>query len=162
MQNVTEKEKPIHTLRKLVKEEDIIMLVTKSQHGQLRSRPMEVSHVTQEGKFVFFTHSNADLSTEITENNFVNISFSQEEQGDYVSVSGVAQINQNQNEIEALWQDKFTRWVPNGLDEPTLAMIVVSPLHAEHWGMKDHRTSLGKLFDFAHDDEEAVYETMSE
>ncbi|HEY7773257.1 MAG TPA: pyridoxamine 5'-phosphate oxidase family protein [Marinagarivorans sp.] len=159
MQNVTEKDKPINTLRKLIKEEDIIMLVTKSKQGQLRSRPMEVSHVTDEGKFVFFTHSNADLSTEITENNAVNISFCREEQDDYVSVSGVAQINQNQSEIEALWQDRFTRWIPDGLDEPTLAMIVVTPLHAEHWGMKDHRTSLGKLLDLG--SEEAVYETMS-
>ena len=162
MKNITEKEKPINTLCKLIREGDVVMFATKAKHGQLRSRPMEVSDVTQEGKFIFFTHSNADLTSELTDDNFVNLSFGNNEQHDYVSVSGVAQISQNQVEMEALWQDKFVRWIPNGLDEPTLAMIVITPLHAEHWSMKDQRSSLGKLLYLNNENNDAVYEQMGQ
>jgi general stress protein 26 len=128
-------------IQKIIDIGDVAMLVSRSGRGVLKSRPMETVGINNEGDIYFFTTLFSELMRELTENSQVNLSFTKEDH-DYISVSGVTQVIKNKANLAKFWNSRYELWIPNGLDNPSIILLKVSSVSAEHWG---HSTRLNRI-----------------
>jgi len=128
----TEQEKR-ETLKELVKAARIGMLTTMTVDGRHVSRPMGLQEVEFDGDLWFFTYSDADLVAQIKVNPQVNVSFSDDKQHSWTSVSGTAVQVDDRAKAEQLWNPMLKAWFPEGLETPTLTLVMVKAETAEYW-----------------------------
>ena len=128
----TEQEKR-ETLKGLIKDARISMLTTMTADGKHVSRPMAVQDVEFDGDLWFFAYSDSDAVAEIRLHPQVNVSFSDDKQNAWVSLSGAAEQVTDRAKAEELWNPMLKAWFPDGLDTPTLTLIKVHAETAEYW-----------------------------
>lgn len=103
-----------------------------TRHGeQLRSRPMTPQQVTDGGDVWCFISSESDQAHEVAASPHVNASF--EDGSSWVSLSGTAQLVQDQAKIDELWNSGANAWFPDGREATDLALLHVRADSAEYW-----------------------------
>lgn len=122
----------IEKVNLLIKDISIAMLTT-IDRGVLRARPMATQKTEFDGELWFFTSKLTHKAEEIEKDNRVNVSYSEPEDNRYVSLSGTAELVDDQEKIEELWSSLFLAWFPKGLEDPNLILLKVSVEHAEYW-----------------------------
>jgi general stress protein 26 len=147
-------------IQKLIDIGDIAMLVSRSDHGVLKSRPMETVGINNDGDIYFFTTLSSELIRELTENNQVNLSFSKEDHN-FISVSGVTQVIKNKADLVRFWHSCYEKWVPDGLDNPSIILLKVSLMSAEHWGYNSRLNSISQLFSIGSAEPDNVHESIN-
>lgn len=125
-QNAPELEK----LSELIKNMSVGMLTTMNSHGALVSRPMSALEMDSDGALWFFTDKNSEKAESL---NTMNLSFTHEGNGTYVSLSGHGRIHLDAERIKRLWTSFAKPWFPDGPDSPNLALLKFSPYTAEYW-----------------------------
>jgi general stress protein 26 len=128
----TEQEKR-EKLKQLVKDARIGMFTSMTADGKHVSRPMALQDVEFDGDLWFFTYSDSDLVAQIRANPQVNVSFSDDKQHAWTSVSGSAQQTDDRAKAEELWNPLLKAWFPDGLETPNLTLIKVHADSAEYW-----------------------------
>lgn len=124
----------IKKLRELIKDIDIGMLTTIDEDGSLRSRPMSTnSEIEPNGDLWFFVYGSSHKVLEVEQHQQVNVSFSNPNKQQYVSVSGQAQLVRDRTKIEELWKPQLQAWFPKGLEEPDIALLKINVEKAEYW-----------------------------
>jgi general stress protein 26 len=126
------RQESIAKLKGLIEEIDFAMLTTVNG-GQLRSRPMSTQKFEFDGDLWFFTSDQTHKIEEIEQDSRVNVAYSKPEDNVYVSVSGRAELVKDKEKIEELWNPILKAWFPEGLDDPTLALLKISVEEAEYW-----------------------------
>lgn len=129
----------IDKLNELIKDIDIAMLTTQETNGTLRSRPMGTQQVEFDGDLWFFTRIDAAKVDEVRQDRHVNVSYADKDNQRYVSVSGTAQVTQDQQKINELWNPIAKIWFPDGKDDPSLALMKVHVTQAEYWDAASNR-----------------------
>ena len=129
MSKTTGKEK----VKEMIDDIKVAMLVTEDAHGHLRSRPMHTSKVEEDGKVWFFTSEYSAKTDEIQEEHMVNLAYSDPGSNDYLSVAGRAKVVTDQAKIDELWSDMLKAWFPEGKDSDRVALLCVTPIHAQYW-----------------------------
>ena len=129
----------IEFLAKLVKDIDYAMLVTIDQDGHLRSRPMMAKPPAADGTLWFFTNIASGKVSDLDANPQVNVSYALPEEQRYVSISGTARMVLERERIEELWTPIQRMWFPGGIDDPNVALLVVTPEHVEYWDAPSSR-----------------------
>ncbi len=123
----------IQTLWKDIWEINVAMLVTQSNNGLLRSRPM-MTQAIEEPNFIWFADRvESTLNTEIIQNTGVNLSYSDRSKGIYISLSGKAQIVTDQENLEQVVTKTASQWIPDTVKDPHLSAIRVEVVTAEYW-----------------------------
>lgn len=125
-------EESINKLKELIEDIDFAMLTTFS-NNKLRSRPMSTQQVEFDGDLWFFTGDNTNKVEEIEKDNRVNVSYAKPESNTFISVSGTATLVKDRAKIEELWNPIYKAWFPEGLDDPTLALLKITVEEAEYW-----------------------------
>jgi general stress protein 26 len=123
----------IQKLAALIKDIRFAMLTTITREGHLHSRPMATQASEFTGDLWFFTDAHCPKTEEINEHRQVNVSYAKPNNQLYVSVSGWAEIVQDQERARTLWRAPLKAWFPRGLEDPNLALIRVSVEDAEYW-----------------------------
>jgi general stress protein 26 len=131
-------------IQKIIDIGDVAMLVSRSDYGVLKSRPMETVGINNDGDIYFFTILSSELMRELTGNSQVNLSFTKEDH-DYISVSGVTQVIKKKTDLVRFWNSRYEQWIPDGLDNPSIILLKVSLVSAEHWR---HNTGLNRIRQF--------------
>tara|TARA_R110001583_G_scaffold116274_3_gene266920 strand:+ start:539 stop:1090 length:552 start_codon:yes stop_codon:yes gene_type:complete len=149
----------ISYIQKLIDVGDIAMLVSRSDHGVLKSRPMETVGINRDGDIYFFTTLSSELIRELTENNQVNLSFSKED-NNFISVSGVTQVIKNKDDLVEFWNSTYEKWIPDGLDNPSIILLKVSLMSAEHWRHNTRLNSISQLFSIGSVEPDNVHESI--
>ena len=109
---------------------DVVMMTTLDAEGALISRPMSPIEMDGKGAIWFFS----DLRSEKVEHlRVVNVAFSDEDNGTYVSISGRGEIHAERAHIEKLWTPFARPWFPDGPDSANLALLKFVPQTAEYW-----------------------------
>ena len=106
-------------VKELVKDARIGMLTTMTADGQHVSRPMAVQDVEFDGDLWFFAYADSDLVAQIGAHPQVNVSFSDDKQHAWISVSGTAVQVDDRAKAEELWNPMLKAWFPDGLETPT-------------------------------------------
>ncbi|NND60734.1 MAG: pyridoxamine 5'-phosphate oxidase family protein [Gammaproteobacteria bacterium] len=120
----------LERLVELIGEFNNAMLVTRSNDGELRSRPMAIADATDTARLWFITSNKSGKLEELTDYPQVNIAM----QGDrhYLSISGTARVSKNRERIKELWNPINNIWF-EGPDDPTTILLEIVPTTAEYW-----------------------------
>ena len=128
-----ERQAAIETLGKFVCDLRVAMLTTMGTDCAMRSRPMETVPTHFDGDLWFFATENTGKVEDVQVHPDVNLSYASAEHDRFVSVSGKASLVRDRKKAEALWQEGFLRWIPEGLNDPHLVLLKVSVIEAEYW-----------------------------
>jgi general stress protein 26 len=125
-------------LLQLVREFDTAMLVTVSQAGELRSRPMAIAEIDAQGRLWFVTSAETAKVCEIDRRPTVNLTM--QGTGKFVSLTGIASASQDPAKIRSLWKEAWRVWFPEGPDQSDLLLLQIQPTIGEYW---DNRAGRG-------------------
>lgn len=114
------------------------MLVTRTEAGALRGRPMAIAETSETGVVTFITSAESGKVDEIETDNHVAITMqtgTPEQAGPFMSITGTAQLDRNQAEIERLYGKVDDVWF-EGPRDPRIALIHVLVKSAEYWDQR--------------------------
>jgi general stress protein 26 len=117
----------------LIKDIKVAMLTTVDHDGTLRARPMGNHQEDDARELLFLTRIDAPKVAEVDEEQQVCVAFSDPGSGNYVSVSGRARVVRDRARAETIWSPFAKVWFPKGIDDPELAILVVTIDKAEYW-----------------------------
>lgn len=100
--------------------------------------PMKTLKADPDGRLYFLSGTNTEHYEDITEDNRVQLLYSDEEQGKYISVYGKAAVDTDRSRIEALWDPDLSAWF-DGKDDPDLVLLEVSVESAQFWDADQNR-----------------------
>lgn len=119
-------------LKKLVEDVKVAMLCTKHQ-DHLHARPMSTSQIDDDGNFWFFTNEFSGKVDQVENDPHVCLCYSDPANSTYVSVRGDAELVTDQDKMKDLWNPILKAWFPEGLDDPKISLLKVTPNDAEFW-----------------------------
>ena len=126
-------EKNIEILKEKIEDIRICLLNTISESDELSSRPMATAKVEEDGSIWFFTNEYALASKQISKENNVSLGYSDPSSNTYVTINGKAELVDDQVRKEAYFSVPVKAWFPDGLEDPRLILLKVSPETAEYW-----------------------------
>ena len=130
MKKVVQPNADLAHIAKLIEDIPIAMLANVEADGALACRPMAVLEMDASGALWFFT----DLrSSKVEHLRVANLSFTDQAQGIYVSISGRGEIDTNRAHIGRLWTASVKPWFPDGPDSANLALLRFVPDAADYW-----------------------------
>ena len=115
---------------KLIEDIPVAMLTTLDADGALASRPMTTLEMDAQGALWFFVDVQ---SSKVDRLRAINLSFTDRDQGAYVSLSGHGEIDSDRARIKSLWTAFAKPWFPNGPDSDNLALLKFVPDTADYW-----------------------------
>lgn len=118
-------------LRELVDGFDHAMLVTQSEEGEVRARPMRIVAQQNGGTIVFVTHRADEKVGEIASSSEVCVTLQDGKR--FVSLSGTASVDDSRDRIGLYFDATWEPWFPGGVSDPDIRLIDVEPTHAEYW-----------------------------
>lgn len=132
-------DRTIGDLAKAMGKIDFAMLTTRTEGGQLATRPMSNnSDVEWDGDSYYFTYDDTRTVSDIERNPHVALSF----QGRagilgapplFVAVEGEAGIIRDKATFADHWTSDLERWFPDGIDTPGMALIKVAAVRIHYW-----------------------------
>ncbi|WP_320067115.1 pyridoxamine 5'-phosphate oxidase family protein [Micromonospora sp. RTGN7] len=131
----------------LVRAARICMLTTIGLDGRLVSRPMGLQAAEFDGDLWFFAQAASAKVRQLRVNPEVNVSFPDQRNNAWVSLSGTAQEGYDRARAEQLWNPLLKTWFPDGLDTDGLTLIKVHASSAEYWDSPS--STVVNLFGFA-------------
>jgi general stress protein 26 len=117
-------------LSELLKKFSTAMLVTRASDGGMRARPLTFAG-EHEGRLYFSTAADSPKVVELADDPRVAVTM--QDSSRYISVSGTAQVSADRGQIDRLWRETWRVWFPEGKDDPSLRIVVVTPTAAEYW-----------------------------
>lgn len=123
----------------LINDIKVGMLVTKEKSGDdsMRARPMHLVQDDYDGTLYFFTPKDDAKVFEIEQDRDVCITFSNPERNIYVSMTGKAELTDDQELIDKYWNEWAAAWFEGGKQDPQLGMLKVKIKRGEHWDTKE-------------------------
>lgn len=125
----------LQELHDLLAEFDVAMLVTRTQDGFLRARPMAVQDPQEmPGSDLWFvTGDETPKVGEIQEEQQVAVTCYRPRDRAYLSISALARVEHDPEAVKRLWRPDWKAWVPGGPDDPHVALIKLTIEQAEYW-----------------------------
>ena len=115
------------------------MFTFRDGYDHLVSQPMTKQDVDGEGGLWFFVNSTSELWDSIAHQPEVNVSFADNDNSTYVSVSGRAERVVDRAEVEARWNAAVQAWFPAGPGDQHAVLVRVDPHAAEYWDSNDSK-----------------------
>ncbi len=122
---------PDAKLKELLADFTTAMLVTRAPAGELRSRPMVIADVEDDGSIWLMTQRHSPKMDEVAQDHDVNLSLQSDLQ--FVSISGRAMPVDDRSKIDELWDESWKTWFPGGRDDPELTLLRIHILRGEYW-----------------------------
>ena len=117
----------------LIEDIKIGILVTRSADGKDKGRPMSTAQIDDDGNLWFFTNEFALMVKEISVNNEIFLSYASPSKNSYVVINGMAELVHDKAKMSALWQPAYKVWFPEGLDDPNILLLKITPREVEYW-----------------------------
>jgi general stress protein 26 len=118
------------------------MFTTLDDQGNLWARPMATQDMDDDGTLWFFTKRDSEKVDQIKSDHRINLSYVKPDDSLYISITGNADIINNQAKKEELWNTFVKAWFPDGVDDPDLVLLRVIPEYAEYW--EGPKTGIGR------------------
>ncbi|WP_158799919.1 pyridoxamine 5'-phosphate oxidase family protein [Pedobacter sp. L105] len=126
-------EKNIAILKTKIEEVRICLFTTISEKDEFSSRPMATAKVEEDGSIWFFTNEYSLKSKEISKENQVTLGYSSPSDNTYITVNGKAELVDDRVRKEAYFSAPVKAWFPDGIEDPRLILVKVTPDTAEYW-----------------------------
>jgi general stress protein 26 len=142
--NMTEAEQGVSKVVELTKGIRIAMLTTIDGDGHLTARPMAQQDVEFDGDLWFFVERSSPTSTNIAQNPSVGVSLSSNDT--WVSLSGTATVVTDVDKAKELWNSWVEAWLPQGPEDPEVALIHFHAETGEYWDTAGGRVASALSF----------------
>lgn len=125
----------IDELKTLLQEFDTAMLTTLTPEGLFRARPMAIQEpcIEIDCDLWFVTSLDSAKSDEIAHEHQVGVSCYRSADGAYVSISAIARIRRDREQIARLYKPEWKVWFPEGPSDRTIALIEMQVERGEYW-----------------------------
>lgn len=130
---MTTTEKKLEKVKELIKKTRIGMLTTFDGDGRLHSRPMATVDIDADGNVWFLTDKTSHKAEEIADEPRVCVGYADIDNQNYISIGGVAELLDDREKLQALWNPAYHAYFPRGLDDPDLCLLKVISTHVEYW-----------------------------
>jgi general stress protein 26 len=122
-------------LREMLKAFDTAMLVTTTEEGLLRARPMAVQDLDAlPGVDLWFvTHDDTAKVAEISYEHNVCVACYRAKDRAYISISARAEMERNPELVKRLWKPDWKAWFPAGPEDPAITIVKLTVQKAEYW-----------------------------
>lgn len=128
------KQDHIDKIREMVKDVKYAMMTTVTSEGHLHGCPMTTSETSLGAKEIWFIGDKTSESVaNIKSNPQVNLSYVCQQDKDYVSINGKAELVEDQDKLDELWSPVYNAFYENGKEDPNVQLIKVVPNGAEYW-----------------------------
>jgi general stress protein 26 len=128
-----EKEQRNSAVKDLIQGIKVVMLTTLNQDGTFHSRPMWAQQKELEEDLWFFTRLDSSKTHEVQKDSHVTVNYLDEDDNCYVAVYGRGEVIQDRAKAEMLWNPTYEAWFPEGLNDPSMALLKVRVERAEVW-----------------------------
>jgi general stress protein 26 len=115
----------------LVRGVRIAMLTTVEPGGDLVSHPMATQDVELDSDIWFITERGSDTARNIEASPRVNVAYSGD--SSWVSVSGSAEVVDDEARLAELWNTFTDAWMEGGPDNPENVLVHVRGESAQYW-----------------------------
>ena len=109
------------------------MLVTRTDDGDMRARPLSIAGSRDDGALYFSTAIESPKVRELDVDPHVNVVMQDGRR--FVSLSGIARVVSDRALVDQLWSESWKVWFPKGKDDPSLCILAVDPVEAAYWDM---------------------------
>ena len=124
-------------IKELVDKSNTCFFCTQITSGEpLKTRPMSVQEVDDDGNFWFLSADDSHKNAEIAVDNRVQLLFQGSDYSDFLSVYGVATLSKDKQLIEKLWEPILKTWFTGGVDDPRITVIKVQTQDGYYWDNK--------------------------
>jgi general stress protein 26 len=123
----------IRQLQRLLHGISIGMLTTVTPAGDIRSRPMLMHDVDENGWLWFLTDRSSRKAWELVQNPHAAIAFQSPRRDRYVSVEGTAIVVRDDVRLRRMWNPTYRAWFPRGKGDPEIVLVAVRISRVEYW-----------------------------
>ncbi len=117
----------------LIQKFDTAMMTTQGRDGHMHSRPMATQKPQPDSPIWFVGALDSAKIEDLQKDPRINLSYYNPGSRAWVSLSGKARLDQNQEKIRQLWQEDWKIWFPEGPEQPGLVLIDVTAETATYW-----------------------------
>jgi len=118
---------------RIIEEIKVAMLVTKGANGKNNGRPMNTVQLDDDGHLWFFTNDYAGMVKEIAAFNEVYLSYAAPGKNTYMTINGMAELVADKAKMEMLWKPAYKIWFADGLADPNMLLLKITPIEVEYW-----------------------------
>ena len=137
-------EEAVAKIRQLAEKAHTCFFCTNITTGQsLSTRPMAIQKVDDEGRILFLSASDSKHNAEIQDDPMVQLFFQGSSYDSFLTLYGEATLSADKAIIKELWSPMVKTWFTEGIDDPRITVIIVTPSEGYYWDTKH-----GKLVSF--------------
>ena len=108
------------------------------------TRPMSVQKVDDDVSLWFLSSNDSHKNDEIQNDSAVQLLFQGSSYSDFLSLYGTATISEDKEKIKELWNPMLKTWFTEGIDDPRISVIKVTPAEGYYWDTK-HNKAIGLI-----------------
>jgi general stress protein 26 len=99
-------------------------------------RPMAVRHVDETGNLWFLSANDSHKNLELEVDPRVDLYFQGSPHSDFLHLTGRATVSRDKQKIKELWSPLIKTWFTEGIDDPRITVIKVTPTEGYYWDTK--------------------------
>lgn len=100
------------------------------------TRPMSVQQIDDQGNLWFLSANDSHKNAEIKKDPQVQLLFQGSAHSDFMTLSGKAEVSTDKAKIKELWEPIVKTWFTEGVDDPRITAIKISPTDGYYWDTK--------------------------
>jgi general stress protein 26 len=129
----------VEKIKELAKNADICMFTSSLSQLPLTARPMSTVDVDAEGNIWFISMRSSAKNREINADERVQLFYASRNSNEYLSVFGDASIVIDKELFKEKWVPEAKAWMENGVDDPEMSLIKVTPVDSYYWDTKHNK-----------------------
>ncbi|GMN12074.1 pyridoxamine 5'-phosphate oxidase family protein [Croceitalea sp. MTPC9] len=130
--------KEINKIRRIIEQNKVGMMATNLGKTPYNVFPMGTQQVDQKGNLWFFSNMMSNHFEDIQKDSTVQITYSNENKQEYLSIVGDAKPIMNTEKVNELWTPMLNAWF-NGKSDPNLVLLNVIIEQAKHWDLETNQ-----------------------
>jgi general stress protein 26 len=107
------------------------------------ARPMSVLQVDERGHLWFLSSKDSIKNQELENNSEVRLYIQGSAHADFVELHGYASLSTDKARIKELWKPVIKTWFTEGIDDPRISVIEVTPTDGYYWDTKHNHAIAG-------------------
>ena len=133
MSNMTKQEQ-LDKIQAVIKDVKFAMMSTTNKKGDIHAWPMTTNKVNLNDKEIWFIgDKSSDLIKDIKDDARIGLTYATQDEKNYVSVSGDAELPTDQAKLDELWSPVYDAFFANGKEDENVQLIKIVPHGIECW-----------------------------
>ena len=104
--------------------------------GPVETRPMSVQKIDSDGNLWFLSANDSHKNADLKKDPHVQLMFQGSAHSDFLNLYGRATVTTDKKKIKALWEPIVKAWFTEGVDDPRITAIKVTPAEGYYWDNK--------------------------